>query len=155
MFGIYLGETTDTLKKRTDVVKSLLRFKDSDHPGQIWDVWTTNSDVLHLRICTLENQIYDIAVTFVDGGRANYEVIKAQLGEIYKSKDEGGISGALFGKGDFNSMIDGIKINIQIDHDVGFMEDDKLELHYTHTPLESKVLEEIQRRKANKVKDEL
>ena len=44
-----------------------------------------------------------------------------------------------------------MEAKIKLNHDVGFMEDDKLDLSYIHTPLSQKVYEEIQRRKASKI----
>ena len=69
--------------------------------------------------------------------------------------NEGGLTGAMFGEGSFKTVIDGVEIKIKLNHDIGIMDDDKLELQYIHIPLNSRVYEEIQRRKASKISDDL
>jgi len=155
MFGIFLGETLDSLKKRFRVSQSTFTFENEDHPSKIWSVQNNNVNVKQLLVYTFDNYIYTIDIRFRDGSRSNYEAIKSQLGKKYKSEDKGGISGAIFGEGVFEAVIDGVEIKIKLNHDTGFMEDDKLELSYVHTPLSQKVYEEIQRRKASKIGSEL
>jgi len=155
MFGVFLGETLDSLKKRFRVSQSTFTFENEDHPGKIWNVQNNNANVKQLLIYTFDNNIYTIDIRFRDGSRSNYEAIKSQLEKKYKSEDKGGISGAMFGEGVFEPVIDGVEVKIKLNHDTGFMEDDKLDLSYTHTPLSQKVYEEIQRRKASKIGSEL
>lgn len=155
MFGVFLGETLDSLKKRFRVSQSTLYFENKDHPGKIWSVQNDNPNVKQLLVYTFDNNIYTIDIRFTDGSRSNYEAIKSQLEKKYKSEDKGGISGAMFGEGVFEPVIDGVEVKIKLNHDTGFMEDDKLELSYTHAPLSQKVYEEIQRRKARKIGSEL
>lgn len=155
MFGVFLGETLDSLKKRFRVSQSTLYFENKDHPGKIWSVQNDNPNVKQLLVYTFDNNIYTIDIRFTDGSRSNYEAIKSQLEKKYKSEDKSGISGAMFGEGVFEPVIAGVEVKIKLNHDMGFMEDDKLELSYTHAPLSQKVYEEIQRRKARKIGSEL
>jgi len=155
MFGIFLGETLDSLKKRFRVSQSTFAFENEDHPGKIWSVQNNNQNVKQLLVYTFNNYIYTIDVRFADGSRSNYEAIKKQLENKYKSEDKGGVTGAMFGEGVFEPVIDGVQLKIKLNHDIGFMEDDKLDLSYTHAPLSQKVYEEIQRRKASKIGSEL
>jgi hypothetical protein len=155
MFGIFLDETLDSLRGRFTVAQSTFSFEDKDHPGKIWSVQNDNPNVKQLLVYTYGEKVYTIDIQFTDGSRANYETIKDQLEKKYKSKDEGGLTGALFGEGDFKTVIDGVEIKIKLNHDIGFMEDGKLELFYRHITLEQKVNEEIQRRKASKISSEL
>jgi len=155
MFGVFLGETMDSLKKRLKVSESTYHFNDEDHPGAIWAVNVVNENVKQLLVYSFDNQIYTIDVRFSDGSRTNYETIKGQLENKYKQNDEGGVAGALFGEGVLKPVIDGIEVRIKLNHDTGFMEDDKLELSYAHGPLSDKVYKEIQRRKAAKINSEL
>lgn len=155
MFGIFLGETLDTLIKRFRVSQSTLSFENKDHPGKIWNVQNNNPNVKLLLVYTFNNIIYTIDVRFTDGSRSNYEAIKSQLEIKYKSEDKGGIVGSMFGEGVFEPVIDGVEVKIKLNHDIGFVEDDTLGLSYTHAPLSQKVYEETQRRKASKIGSEL
>lgn len=155
MFGIYLGEKIEDLNRRNDVFQSQLTFEDEDHPGKIWSVAHTNPSVHSILVYTYNNLIYDIEVSFTDGSQANYAAIKSELEEKYKSNDKGGLTGSLFSEGVFRPVVDGFEIKIKLNHDIGFMEDDKLELNYTHAPLRAKVYEVLKRRKASKVNNDL
>lgn len=155
IFGVFLGETLDSLTQRLWVSPDTYTFTDKDHPGKIYTVQDRNPSVKKLLVYTFDDKIYTIDVRFTDGSRINYEAIKDQLEKKYKSEDKGGISGALFGEGVFEPVIDGVKVRIKLNHDKGIMEDDKLELTYTHSTLSKKIYEEIQRRKANKISSEL
>ena len=155
MFGVHLGETLNSLNQRFRVSRSSYSFEDKDHPGEIWTVQNDNSNVKHILVYTINEKVYEIDIQFADGSRTNYDTINSQLEKKYKSKDEGGLTGAMFGEGSFKTMIDGTEIKIKLNHDIGFMEDDKLELQYIHVPLRDKVYEEIKRRKANKISGDL
>ena len=155
MFGIYLGETLDSLKNRFVVSESTFSFEDKDHPGEIWNVQKNNSNVKHILVYTINRQVYEIDIQFVDGSRTNYDTINTQLEKKYKTEDKGGLTGAMFGEGSFNTVIDGVGVKIKLNHDVGFMEDDKLELQYTHISLRDRVYEEIKKRKASKISNDL
>jgi hypothetical protein len=48
-----------------------------------------------------------------------------------------------------------MEIRIKLNHDIGFMEDDKLELSYTHVLLSERVYEEIKSRKSAKINKDL
>jgi len=155
IFGVFLGETIDSLTQRLQVSPTTYTFTDKDHPGKIYAVQNRNPSVKTLLVYIFDDKIYTIDVRFADGSRMNYEAIKNQLEKKYKSEDKSGISGALFGEGVFEPVIDGVKIKIELNHDIGFAEADKLELTYTHTTLSKKVHEEIERRKAKKISSEL
>lgn len=154
-FGIYLGETLDSLKKRYAVSKSAHAFEDKDNPGQIWNVQIANENVKETLVYILNDQIYEIDLKFVDASRTNYDTINAQLEDKYKTEDEGGLTGAMFGEGQFNTVIDGTQVRISLNHDVGIMDGDTLELHYIHVPLQTNLYEEIKRRKAGKISSDL
>lgn len=154
MFGIFLGESLKSLRERIEVFSSGLVFTDKDNPGKIWTIQNHNPNVKELSIQTLDAKIYTIRIQFMDTSEANYEAIKTQLEKKYKGNDDS-LFGDLFGETKFITTIDTIKIHIYLNRDIGFMEDDKLELSYTHIPLFKKVLKEIQRRKTNKISNEL
>lgn len=153
IFGVHLGETLDSLRKRAVVSSSGFVLKDDDHPGIIWEVSSSNV-VERLLIRTFDNKIYLIQIQFVDGSKNNYEAIKTQLEKKYNDTDDS-LFGGLFGEVDLNVIIDAVKVRINLNHDIGFMEDDKLELIYYHEYLFSQVYRELQKRKADKVSDEL
>jgi len=155
MFGVFLGESIDSLKKRFRLAESTYHFTDEDHPGIIWSVSNDNPNVKELLVYTFNGQVYTIDIRFSDGSRTNYHTIKDQLEKKYKRSDEGGLPGALFGEGVFKPVIDGVEVRIKLDHDIGIMEDDKLKLCYTHGPLNDQVYKAIQKRKAAKINSEL
>lgn len=151
MFGIFLGQTLDSLRH---YCSSGLRPSDDDHPGMILQVHTSNPSVKRLLAWTFNTRIYRIDVQFKDGGKTNYEAIKTQLEKKYKDNDDS-LFGSLFGEVDIQATIDGVEVHINLNHDIGFMEDDKLELTYVHKPLFQQLHKEIQKRKIDKIGDEL
>jgi len=155
IFGVRLGESLRSLKKRFTVTASTYSFEDKDHPGRLWDINSSNSNVKRLMVSMFNERVYRINILFADGSKTNYETIREQLKRKYQSEDKGGLTGAMFGEAKFMTTLDGIRIGIELNHDIGFMEDDKLELNYSHIAIRQKVYEEIQERKAAKVKADL
>jgi phage FluMu protein Com len=151
IFGIRLGELLRSLKGRLTVTASTYSFEDKDHPGEIWNINPPNPSVKRLMVYTFNERIYSINILFADGSKTNYETIREQLRKKYQSEDKGGFTGAMFGEAEFTTTLDGVQIGIKLNHDIGFMEDDKLDLNYIHIALQQKVLEEVQKRKAKKV----
>lgn len=154
IFGIRLGETTGSLSNRTKVVKSDYTFKDEDHPGIIWQVQSVNPSVKELLITTFNDEIYEIEVRFADASLANYATIKEQIENKYKSKDSSGLSGAMLSEGTFDTIIDGLKVRIKLNHDIGY-DGNVLTLTYRYEALYDSVYQEIQNRKASKVSRDL
>jgi len=151
IFGVRLGELLRSLKGRLTVTASTYSFEDKDHPGEIWNINPPNPSVKRLMVSTFNERIYSINILFADGSKTNYETIREQLRKKYQSEDKGGLTGAMFGEAEFTTTLDGVQIGIKLNHDIGFMEDDKLELNYIHIALQQKVYEEVQKRKAKKV----
>lgn len=155
MFGVYLGEYLGELTKRFKVVKSRYVFKDPDCPAEIWDLQHSNKNIQRLSVHTYRARVYQIEIEFVDGSKTNYEALNQQLSSTYGTKDKGGLTGAMFGEGKFSTQIDGIDIEIKLNHDLGFGEDDKLGLSYLHVPIAKMVYDVIQEQKAAKVQQDL
>ena len=154
MFGIFLGETIDSLRKRHSVTPSSFSFEEKDHPGVIWNVFNCNTSVKHLLVYTFEGKIYSIDVRFTDGSKTNYEAIKTQLEKKYRDTDDS-LFGGLFGELSITTTIGTVKVYINLNHDIGFMEDDKLVLTYQHGSLVQQVVKEIHKRKVGKIGNEL
>lgn len=154
MFGVRLGESIQTLSRQFNVSRSTYTFTDKDHPGVIWNVECPNPTVKELRVSTYRDQIYEISVYFKDASTTNYGVIRDQLASKYKSKDEAGFVGDLFGEADYRVRIDGVLVYIKLNRDIGF-ENDTLELEYSHGPISNEMYKEVQQRKAQKVNNDL
>jgi hypothetical protein len=156
IFGIRLGQTIETLKKDLNIAPSSFYFEDKDHPSKIWDIQSVNEFIKTMRIMSFHNQVYRIELEFQDGSNANFQALKEQLIQKYPAEDTEGLTDVLFGQYDFETKIDGVKVQVFLNRDKGILgEDDKISLRYIHLPLRRKVQEEIKRRKAAKIGDKL
>lgn len=152
LFGIHLGQTLASLAKTEKITTSSYHFEDSDYPAEIWDVANSDPTIKTMRIYSFDGYVYQLAVNFRDASEANYEAIKKQLAEKYGEKLTGLDA---FGESDFYPVIDGVEIVIRLNRDDNIFDDDILELIYYHRPLYQRVLAELNRRKAAKVRDKL
>lgn len=155
IFGVYLGESLNSLRKRKTIGPSDYTYPDKDHPGQIWNVENTNTNVKALRVSIYQGMIYEIAIDFADASQTNYDVIKKQLQEKYRDKGDEGLTETLFSKITLQPIVDGIRLLIILDYDENAFGDNTLTLRYTHCPIVEKVRDEIKRRKAAKVSGQL
>ena len=157
IFGIYLGETINSLQRRTQIVSNINKSEmtDKDLATTIWILKNKNPNIKYLSVTTFNNRIYTISVDFVDNSESNYEVTKSQLAKKYKSENESGFVGAMFGEASFWTTIDGVPVAIWLNRDIGFMEDDTLNLLYAHVPLLNQVIWKSEKRKAEKIKKDL
>lgn len=156
MFGIFLGETLDSLKRRFKVVSASGTTKGVIEGTENWLVQSDNGNIKLLGVNTYQQQVLFIFVYFADASKQNYAAIKGQLEKKYKGIEEEGIPDFTFGKKfTRQTLIDGVPILIQLEHETGFMENDKLTLFYFHIPLTQKLEEENKNRKADKVKGDL
>lgn len=155
IFDIHLGESLNSLRKRKTIGPSDYTYPDKDHPGQIWNVKNTNTNVKALRVSTYQGMIYEIAIDFTDASQTNYDVIKKQLQEKYLDKGDEGLTETLFSKITLQPIVDGIRLLIILDYDENVFGDNTLTLRYSHCPIVEKVRDEIKRRKAAKVSEQL
>ena len=155
IFGIRLGESLDTIKRRIPVSQSNYSFLDKDHPGIVWDVHNTDSTIKSLRVSTYQQHIYCISVYFADTSETNFNAIRSSLRDKYKHYSKQGLIDSLYGEYNFVVRIDGIETSIRLNRDISFGDDDALELSYIHNPLITKLHEEVIRRKASRVDDKL
>jgi uncharacterized protein (UPF0335 family) len=152
IFGIHLGQPLASLAKTKKIATSSYHFEDSDYPAEIWDVANSDPTIKTMRIYSFDGYVFQLAVNFRDASEANYEAVKKQLAEKYGEKRTGL---DIFGESDFYSVIDGVEIGIRLNRDDNIFDDDTLELIYYHRPLYQRVSEELNRRKAAKVRDKL
>ena len=136
------------------MARSTYAFEDADNPGQIWDVADIPPELKAMRVYSFAGFVYAFEVEFTDATEANLEVIKRELTKKYAGKGDG-LTDTLFGEGRWNAVIDGVKVSVMVNRDMGFMEDDKLELRYTHRQLQELATEELKRRKAERIGGEL
>lgn len=155
IFGIRLGENLTILKRRASVSQSYFVFSEKDHPGMVWDVKSVDRTVKSLRIYTFQQRIYCIEIHFVDTSEINFDAIKNSLRDKYKNYSKQGLIDSLYSEYKFIVNIDGIKTFIKLNRDIGFVNDDTLELKYIYSSLSMKVQEEILRRKAARVDNKL
>lgn len=153
IFGIHLGESLDSLKKRKTVNPSIYKYVDEDYPSQIWDVENSDSNIKALRISTYKELIYEISIDFADASQTNYDVIKKQLQEKYLDKGDEGLIETLFSEIRLEPIIDGIQLLIKLNYDeIG---ENAMTLRYIHNPIFEKVINEVKCKKASKVSEQL
>jgi len=154
-FGIYLGETIATLKKRGPVESGTWSFTDPDHPGEIYDVLWPPEGVSALRVTAFRDRVYEIEVWFTDTTTTNLDAIKKRLELKYGKNTTGRFSGGLSGKATFAPTIDDVVVWITIDRKVGYGKPDTLTLTYRHSILAKIVQEVLENSKAKRVGDNL
>jgi len=161
-FGVRLGESIDTVESKCssaniELQKGLWSYEDEDHPGVIWSfqgALNGNDAVKMTRLSTFRDRIYEVKILFKDSSLPNYHVLIASLEKKY-GKNEAGFFDSIETKGTFVTTDRGQKVEVVLNHDMGIMEDDTLALSYTHCRLQDQVIEEVRRRKASKVVDDL
>jgi hypothetical protein len=154
LFGVRLGETLANLRTRVKITSSSYSFLDKDLPVQVWNVTSSDPDVRAVRVSSFDNRIFEIIVDFKDASRSHFNMTKELLNQLYGTKKEGLVH-PLFDNVSFEAMIDGVPVSIELNRDIGFGEDDKLTLAYSHGPLLIQSAEEVDRSKPAKVKDKL
>jgi len=152
IFGIYLGENIRELEKR---MKFTYFGQGDENITKYWKVNSVDKNIKNIFIATIDERVLWIQIYFKDASESNYDVIKKELIKKYKTENNDGLLGELFGERSFNATIDNVDINIYLNRDIGFMEDDTLTLMYMHSFLTLKSIDEEQKIKANKVSNDL
>lgn len=116
----------------------------NDHPGVIWRIGNKKTSIKQLFVHTYNERIYKINVQFADGSDTNYKTVRNLLEQKYG----GGVTNTLFGISRFIPTVDGSQLIITLNHDMGFIEDDTLELHYALLALQEDLQKEQQRTNA-------
>ena len=158
LFGCFLGETIRDMRSRgISVSESDYRFTDEDHPGVIWDLYASdigNPAVKEARVSTFNEMIYELTVFFKDNTKSNYAVLESQLENKYGGKRS--TISFMDEKVHFDTHIDGASVTITLFFEDSFDDDkDQLSVTYIYDDLVSKLIDDVQRRKADKVSHDL
>jgi len=151
IFGIFLGETLDSLKKRftvsqsSEVVRDYIGRPIKDDPSKIWNVQNDNLNIKQLLVYTFNEKVCEIHIRFTDGSSDNYYAIIHQLEKKYNERIMTPLSS-------FMTVIDGVEIQVKLQ--AKEQQDKDLELSYTHWPLLRDVVEEIKRRETDRLGNE-
>lgn len=154
IFGVYLGESLQGVHNRLGLQSSDLELVDTGGLCKSWFVVTRPKYLKYLVVFSYNEMVCMVSVYFSDATQSNYDAIKQSLMSKYGNMNEG-LIGTLFGEVDFLPTIDGIKVNIHMNRDEGFMEDSTIVLSYMHQPLCSALNKEIGRRKSSVVGGDL
>jgi hypothetical protein len=161
-FGVRLGESTETFEWNCSqggkaINKDSLVFGDKDHPGRIWSIQGSLNDNEAIKTTNLSiynGRVYQVEVLFKDSSLQNYNVLAGSLREKY-GKNKAGMFDAIESKSEFSTTDGNQKIQIILNHDDGFMGEDRLSLRYIYDSLSNQILKEIKDRKVGKVADDL
>jgi len=149
VFGVYLGETLESLRSRLKVSKSKYVFADKGCPGRVWSVKNSDPNIKRLLVCSFNERIYEVDVEFRDSGMANCRAIKSQLEKSYQPAGRNKYD-QLLGKSTFETVIDGVNIGIEVNCDTGTGKHDKITLTYVHVSILKEMLAEQEKRKPAK-----
>jgi len=154
IFGIYLGEKLDNLRKRLEV--TFYDYKDDeDSPFAYWFVKTHSETVKMCLINTFEDRVANIHIIFEDNSKSNFEAIESQLRNKYQIIDESD-EFTFDPQVSILVNIDNTQVLIQLQLETKFMEEENtLSLLYIHNPLSEAGLAEKKRRKATKIRGDL
>lgn len=144
IFGIYLGENLDSLRKRKHVVQ----IKD------FWIIKESDPAIETIIVGIRQNRVSAITVLFADTSKANYEAIKKGLKIKYiADKNSYYKEVEVLSEAYYHTRIDDVLIYITLNYDKVI--DEKLSLSYTHMPLYEQSGKEIEFQKLKKVIDQL
>lgn len=162
-FGINLGMDLKTLAgkcRQAGVSADTQRwsFQDKDHPGRIIGLngaLNGNKAIKETKVSSYNDRVYEIELVFSDGSLQNYNVLKGALEKKY-GKDKAGMFDAMETKSRFSTTIDGQSVSITLNHDISFTEQGgTVSVSYEYDAIQKLVIEEMNRRKASKVVDDL
>lgn len=162
-FGVNLGEPLKALgeKCRNAAVSAdgdKWHFQDKDHPGRIISLngaLNGNKSIKETKVSVYSNRVYEIELIFADASLQNYNVLKESLEKKY-GKNKAGLFDAMETKSHFTTTVDGQSVSITLNHDIAFNEEGgTMSVSYQYDAIQKMVVEDMNRRKAAKVADDL
>ncbi|MFA5291526.1 MAG: hypothetical protein WC496_00675 [Phycisphaerae bacterium] len=139
IFGVYLGETLETLSGRLKVLPSDYVFADKDTPGQVWLLENNDPNIKSILVCVFNERVYEIDIEFTDASAKNRKIVEIQLKGDYQPVYQN----------TFETMIDGVNIGIELNWQENIKKDDgKLMLTYIHIPILRGIYAELEKRKS-------
>lgn len=138
IFGIYLGETLETLRTRLKVSKGDYAFADKNFRGQVWSVENNDRSIKRILAYTFNEQIYEIDIEFADTSATNCEATKTQLSKNYQTIHQN----------TFETIIDGVNIGIELNCYNSGGKDNRLTLTYIHVPILTQIYAELGKTKS-------
>jgi hypothetical protein len=162
-FGINLGMDLRTLaskcrQARVSADTKKWSFKDKDHPGRIIGLkgaLSGNKAVRETKVSLCADRVYQIEVVFKDGSLRNYNVLKVALAKKYTIVD-GSLFDAMDTRAQFSTKIDRQSVSITLEYDITYSEQGgTVSVSYEYDAIQKLITEEMNRRKASKVKDDL
>ena len=149
MFGIYLGEKIDDVKKRFEIKKA---SSNKDESLEFWFAGNKSDNIRGITIFTFEKKVIAIFVLFTDDSESNRDAIVKQLAETYTIIWAYDLGVAQYQE--FLTKIDDTLTLITLDHQ--FFDGIKsLRIIYTHCPLAVQCRNEIRKHKAQKLSGDL
>jgi len=149
MFGISLGESLDTVRKRTEITKI---SKKEDDMLEAWLVHSNPETVSKCKIGTFAEKVQYIAVDIKDASETNREAIRQQLENKYAIEYKYGEN---LGRDQvFLTTITGtpVVIFLELSRVIG---ERRLSIVYIHCPLVVKCRDEIRRQAAERIGKDL
>jgi len=139
IFGVYLGETLETLSGRFKVLPSDYVFADKDTPGQVWSIENKDPNIKSILVCVFNERIYEIDIEFADASEKNRKIIETQLRGDYKPVYQN----------TFETTIDEVNIGIELNwRDNTKKNNGRLAVTYIHIPILREINAELEKRKS-------
>ena len=155
VLGIRLGQSLASVRQKYSLIPSNYYFKDTDHPGTIWNISQTDPTLKAVRLYEYIGLIYQVKAEFVDASEVNFHAVKKMIIDKYDPDHKESLTDSLFGEIHLTASIDGIKVMISVDWDDKIFDDDTLTITYQHEYLGSLCVQEIEQIKASKIKNSL
>lgn len=133
-YGIYLGETFESLSERAKITKSKYVFADDNCPAKVWLVKNKDPKIKSVSVCTFNERVYEIDVEFKNASEADCREMNAQLEKDYPAVYAGRYE-KLLGKSTFETTIDNVRIGIILNCDAAAGKNSTMKLTYVHMPL--------------------
>ena len=155
VLGIRLGQSLASVRQKYSLIPSNYYFKDTDHPGTIWNISQTDPTLKAVRLYEYIGLIYGVEAEFADASETNFRAVKKMIIDKYDPDHKESLTDSLFGEIHLTASIDGIKVMISVDWDDKIFDDDTLTITYQHEYLGSLCVQEIEQIKASKIKNSL
>ena len=156
IFGIYLGEKINEVRKRFDVFKFRSAKVDVDSPAESWVIQHHNDAIMDegFVIRTFRDRVYLIGVTFKDNSERNFKSLEQQLLKKYHVREVSREDFIDLAR-NFVTTLDKVPVQIYLHLEAMFIGDNLLNLQYVHIPLRIKLESVIDNRKQEKIADDL
>jgi hypothetical protein len=131
IFDVYLGEPYEGAIKRVKVLSENPGPQGNPQAGKVVELQPTRDFIKSMHVRILQDRICEISVSYKDSSLKKCESIRKQLIDTFKFQSANPAGNR------YSTVLDGIPVDIVIEHVSGPGKQAQLTLHYLHKPLDT------------------